>query len=199
MAKVESPLFSLSASGKVGDAIVFFTWKGKNVVRQWLKPANPQSTLQGFVRCSMKAISKWIAAVQNTNSGNTVDSVIYQAATASVTSGLNWNAYLAQGLLNNLQSAGEYATASFNALVAEYSTSLASSVRAAFEALGSTLGMAAFVYDYGYTTSIPAGLQLYFGAKACYNQGIIGTAEYSVDPVSWDTASVSAFYSNHIA
>ena len=36
---------SMSASGKIADAIVYFTWKGRNVVRQWLVPANPQSTI----------------------------------------------------------------------------------------------------------------------------------------------------------
>ena len=47
MAKVSAPLMSMSASGKLADAIVFFTWKGRNVVRQWLIPANPQTSGQG--------------------------------------------------------------------------------------------------------------------------------------------------------
>jgi hypothetical protein len=37
----------MSASGKIADTIVFFGWKGVNVVRQWLKPANPQTADQG--------------------------------------------------------------------------------------------------------------------------------------------------------
>ena len=53
MAKVTAPLFSLGASGKIGDAIVYFTWKGRNVVRQFLVPANPQSTGQGDRRIIM--------------------------------------------------------------------------------------------------------------------------------------------------
>jgi hypothetical protein len=47
MAKVSGPLMSMSASGKIADCTVYFTWKGVNVVRQWLKPSNPQSTGQG--------------------------------------------------------------------------------------------------------------------------------------------------------
>ena len=46
MAKVDGPLLSLEARGKVADAIVFFPWKGRHVVRQWLKPTNPMDTLQ---------------------------------------------------------------------------------------------------------------------------------------------------------
>jgi len=41
MAKVDGPLFSLEARGKIGQAIVFFPWKGRHAVRRWLKPTNP--------------------------------------------------------------------------------------------------------------------------------------------------------------
>jgi hypothetical protein len=50
MAKVTGPLMSMSASGKLADSIVFSIWKGTAYVRQWLKPANPQSTAQGDQR-----------------------------------------------------------------------------------------------------------------------------------------------------
>ena len=51
MAKCTGPLYSLSASGKLADAMVYFNWKGINVVREWLKPSNPQSATQGNQRC----------------------------------------------------------------------------------------------------------------------------------------------------
>lgn len=47
MAKVSGPLMSMSASGKLGNSLVFFPWKGYSVVREWLKPANPQTAKQG--------------------------------------------------------------------------------------------------------------------------------------------------------
>lgn len=53
MAKVTGPLMSMSASGKIGDAIVFSIWKGQAYVRQWLIPANPQSAGQGDTRIIM--------------------------------------------------------------------------------------------------------------------------------------------------
>ena len=50
MAKLTGPLFSLDARGKLGSALVFIGWKGIKTVRQWLKPAKPQSAGQGDVR-----------------------------------------------------------------------------------------------------------------------------------------------------
>lgn len=46
MAKLKGPLFSLGASQKLGDALVYFPWKGLNVVREYVVPANPQTSGQ---------------------------------------------------------------------------------------------------------------------------------------------------------
>lgn len=46
MAKLKGPLFSLGATGQVGKALVFFGWKGLNVVREFVVPANPNTTNQ---------------------------------------------------------------------------------------------------------------------------------------------------------
>ena len=46
MAKLKGPLFSLGASQQLGKALVFFTWKGLNVVREYVIPSNPKTTLQ---------------------------------------------------------------------------------------------------------------------------------------------------------
>ena len=50
MAKVTGPLFSIDASGKLADSIVFSKWRGINTVRQWAKPANPNTAGQQAVR-----------------------------------------------------------------------------------------------------------------------------------------------------
>jgi len=63
MAKVTAPLFSLGANGKIGDAIVYFTWKGRNVVRQFLVPANPQSTGQGDRRIIMGGTGRAVGQI----------------------------------------------------------------------------------------------------------------------------------------
>jgi len=46
MAKLNAPLFSFKASGKLAGALVFFPWKGINAVRQYVIPSNPKSTAQ---------------------------------------------------------------------------------------------------------------------------------------------------------
>lgn len=46
MAKLKMPLGSLGASGQIGKALVYFPWKGLNVVREHVVPANPKSTAQ---------------------------------------------------------------------------------------------------------------------------------------------------------
>ncbi|MBA7524591.1 hypothetical protein ES705_16732 [subsurface metagenome] len=46
MAKLKGPLFSLGASGQVAKSLVYFPWKGLNVVREFVVPANPKTTLQ---------------------------------------------------------------------------------------------------------------------------------------------------------
>lgn len=50
MAKLNAPLFSFTASGKIANALVYFSWKGLNVVRQYVVPANPDTTAQGVIR-----------------------------------------------------------------------------------------------------------------------------------------------------
>src|SRR4030042_2546649 len=58
MAKVTGPLMSMTASGKLADTLVFFSWKGIATVRQWLIPANPQSADQGDIRLVIGGIGR---------------------------------------------------------------------------------------------------------------------------------------------
>lgn len=63
MAKLSAPLLSLRASASVGKAITFFTWKGINVARQYVVPANPRSDDQLTQRQNLEdAVTEWHAA-----------------------------------------------------------------------------------------------------------------------------------------
>jgi len=192
MAKVDGPLFSLEARGKIADAMVFFPWKGRHVVRQWLKPTNPKSIKQGYLRAMLKAIGKFMAIVGNTNDGDALDSKVYQAATSVASAGMNWNAWLGAGFLQAIQSGNALVTGSITDLVAVYS-SLNTTDIACYASEATALGMVDFAFGYGYTTNIPAGLQLFFGAHACYSRSIIGTAPYNTDPDSWVLADITNF------
>ena len=49
-AKVTGPLMSLSASGSIAKSLTYGSIYGIQWVREWFKPANPQSTKQTNVR-----------------------------------------------------------------------------------------------------------------------------------------------------
>ncbi|MBA7665757.1 hypothetical protein ES703_73831 [subsurface metagenome] len=55
MAKLKAPLLSLGASGAIGKTMVFFPWKGLDVVREYVVPANPQTGPQTTQRNYLKA------------------------------------------------------------------------------------------------------------------------------------------------
>lgn len=55
-------MMSMAASGKLGNALVFATWKGRPYVRTLVRPANPKSGGQVGVRSMFKFLSqKWAA------------------------------------------------------------------------------------------------------------------------------------------
>jgi len=55
VAKLKGPLFSLGASGQLGKSLVFFPWKGLDVVREFVIPSNPKTTGQNLQRGYLKA------------------------------------------------------------------------------------------------------------------------------------------------
>jgi len=87
MATVKGPLFSLDASGTVGDAVVFSKWKGRNYVRTHALPANPKSAGQLSVRAMMKFLSQFWATLSAT------DQATWEAR-AEVTNVSPFNAYV---------------------------------------------------------------------------------------------------------
>ena len=66
MARVTGPLFSMSASGTVGKAITFSSWKGIPYVREYFIPSNPQSTNQTNLRGAWALV---VAYWHTTNQG----------------------------------------------------------------------------------------------------------------------------------
>ena len=53
MAKTKGPLFSLDASGKLADSLVYLKWKGISDVRSYVIPANPRTEKQQAQRTKM--------------------------------------------------------------------------------------------------------------------------------------------------
>lgn len=73
MAGVKGPLFSLDASGSVGDAIVFAKWKGRNYVRRHAIPANPKSPGQVSVRAMLKFLTQYWDSLTDGEKASWVD------------------------------------------------------------------------------------------------------------------------------
>lgn len=60
MTRVTGPLFSLTASGTIGDVITYSRWKGLAYVRTRVIPANPQTASQTSIRGTLSAgVSLW--------------------------------------------------------------------------------------------------------------------------------------------
>jgi hypothetical protein len=60
MAKVKAPLFGFGASGQLAKTLVFGTWKGLDVAREYVVPANPRSVAQVAQRGYMTdAVDAW--------------------------------------------------------------------------------------------------------------------------------------------
>lgn len=88
MAKLKAPLLSLGASGNLGNALVYFNWKGLDVVREYVVPANPKSTAQIAQRGYLtSAIAAW-----HTNAYTDPDRIgwnRYAGTLAKIMSGFN--------------------------------------------------------------------------------------------------------------
>lgn len=64
MAKLKGPLFSLGAAGQIGKALVYFGWKGLDVVREYVIPSNPRTAGQTTQRGYMTQVVAAIHAAQ---------------------------------------------------------------------------------------------------------------------------------------
>lgn len=78
LAKLRAPCFSLGASGKLGDALVYFGWKGLNIVREYVVPANPKTTGQTTQRGYLTNAVFWIHDSQ-ASAANPLDETDTQA------------------------------------------------------------------------------------------------------------------------
>ncbi len=92
MAKLKAPLFSFTASGKLADALVFFGWKGLNVVRQYVIPSNPKSDDQITQRAYMKVMVPAVhtAQARATMPLGTKDYAAYSALATKLGKVMTW-------------------------------------------------------------------------------------------------------------
>lgn len=184
MAKVTAPLLSMSASGKIGKAMVFATNKGRNVVRGLVTPSNPKSTGQGTTRLFMGAVARSAKAVI-TGSG------YYNDLKTVVPSGQSWNSTLTTDILTTYGNDD----AGIVAMQAEVAALTATNL----ETEAASKGLSDITISYaGGVTTITAGEMLYMLAKHAFNvkannPSLFDRAPYDTALASWDDTDVTAF------
>jgi hypothetical protein len=168
MAKVTGPLYSMTASGKIADAMVFFGWKGKAVVRQWLIPLNRQSADQGDVRMAMGGIGRAAGKVA-VDSG--YDTLLRAAVT--IPSDQTKQSYLVKRIRElYFTGLGSTFRTSYKNLLAEITGHTAYT---SFAAGAVDAGIADFDLDYAAVAPFEKALGLYVLAKAAISLGFSGS------------------------
>ncbi|MBA7707974.1 hypothetical protein ES703_116859 [subsurface metagenome] len=104
MTRVQGPLFSVTASGTIGDAITYSNWKGLPYVRSRVIPANPQYPGQVSIRDTLKA---GVSAYQD-DASQTADSRTSWDYYASGTGMSGFNRYIMLFILYNSQQSAPW-------------------------------------------------------------------------------------------
>lgn len=92
MAKLKAPLLSLGASGAIGKTMVFFNWKGLDVVREYVVPSNPKTALQVTQRGHLTQAVAGVHTAQAdaTNPLQSIDQVAYAALASAKGRIMTW-------------------------------------------------------------------------------------------------------------
>ena len=189
MAKVTGPLYSMSASGKLGDAIVFFGWKGINVVREWLIPTNKQSAAQGNQRTMFGGTGRAVGEIYPSPGHTTVSAFAQQLIDlALIPGGQTKQSYLVKYILDHYLDT----TANYLVYLSEFT---AHTWSGAFQAAADTLGIVDFSLSYDSIETYQKGFGLYLIAKAAGALAFEGTP-YDFALADWVTASVDSMISD---
>jgi hypothetical protein len=187
MAKVTGPLFSFSASGKIANAMVFFGWKGINVVREWLIPVNKKSAAQGKRRLLLGGTGRAVGEILPHAGVTTISSFAQMLITLKlIPGGQTKQSFLVQYILDHYLT---NATA-FASMLAEM-TAL-TTLYGALGSLATTLGLVNFEVEYDTIVAYDKALGLYLMAKSAIALGFT-VAPYTTALASWVAAEVTLF------
>ena len=118
MARVTGPLMSMEASGTIGKTLTFANWVGRQYVRRWTRPANPQTADQMDQRNAFSVIGvgvSWANKCLQINSTTTKnDEVAFREKTPS---GMRWNGYIQKVLAGSGAAGYNAAKAAWGAIV----------------------------------------------------------------------------------
>ena len=117
MARVTGPLMSMEASGTIGQTLTFANWVGRQYVRRWTRPANPQTANQMDQRNAFSVLGVGVSwASKNTQTNSSTGKTDEQAFRDKTPSGMRWNGYLQKVLAGSGAAGYNAAKAAWNAL-----------------------------------------------------------------------------------
>lgn len=191
MAKVIMPLMSAEASGRLASAIVYFTWKGINVVRQFTIPGNPRVVDQKIIRQKLAACGKNCRYIETPKIGLLDGSEMYQLIKAVMPAGQIWNAYLVKKIMADM--ANDF---NFTTLQAAH-TALGATVATIWQTSAASLGFEALTGPQ-YATEISPSLQFFMGGYGASVMNLCSAQyDFSDHPSNWTDAKVIAFATHY--
>lgn len=184
MAKVTGPLFSVSASGAIGKAMVHFPWKGLQCVRQFLIPTNPQTGSQGDARQILGGLGRITHPV-------IAESDFHDDAKAVTPTGSTWVAEFARYVRKHWMED----TAAYETIIAEFD---AHTNAAMFTQAADDMDVADLAISYADTTdTFSKGAMLYVLAKYAIAKrvsgGVFDRAPYDTALADWSDTEIDAF------
>ena len=182
MAKVNGPLFSLDARNKVGDAIVYSIWKGRNYVRSRVVPHNPKTEAQGLVRLFLGCVGKNNKMIESLSQGDSGDSPLYLSIFKKTPADQSWMSFFAAaqlgpGLVTINNSHNKFAT-------------LTNQQRTYWDNAAATIPLPGFGLDYSDLYPITPGEQLFISAYGAYTAGLDIVTK---DPSQMTETEINAF------
>lgn len=186
MAKVTGPLYSISASGKLADAMVYFGWKGVNVVRGWVKPANPKSASQGDQRIIMGGTGRAVGAVKPTS--NFAEQLVNLGL---IPGGQTKQSFLVKFIIDHYLADGT----AYAAMLSELTSHTA---YAGWTSGATAANLVEFDLDYATIAAYNKALGLYLLAKAGIALGFTGTP-YSVSLSTWTVTQINLLVADLVA
>jgi len=182
MAKVTGPLMSLTASGKLADTVVYFSWKGVASVRKFVVPANPQAADQGDIRLIIGGLGRSVGKVEPDSEFHTKLKNL-EVIPAQQTK----QSYLVKYIKETFIT-GQGATMTGN-----YATYLAALTGAtsytSWQQGADDLEITEFDLDYASVDPFDKALGLYLIAKAAIALGFTGSP-YTADITTWTGAQI---------
>ena len=189
MAKVDGPLFSLEARGKIGEALVFFPWKGRHAVRRWLKPTNPRDIDQQLIRQKLASVGQTIGKILGVSTAVPNGSYAVQEWKTLTPATQIWNAYIVKKALVDLASDNAWTTL-MGAIDGTGNVTV-------WQSCAEEMGMKTlYATQDAYATDIPPEHQLAAVAYAAYKADYSDiSVDMSVYPSAVELADVSLFVS----